>query len=39
MADLIQAVAQAFGWASLQTVTHYAVVSDETLDEIAAAMI
>ena len=34
-----QAVAQAFGWASLQTVTHYAVVSDETLDEIAAAMI
>lgn len=34
-----QAVAQAFGWASLQTVTHYAVVGDETLDEIAAAMI
>lgn len=34
-----QAVAQAFGWASLQTVTHYAVVGDETLDAIAAAMI
>lgn len=34
-----QAVAQAFGWASLQTVTHYAVVSDETLDEIAQAMV
>ena len=34
-----QAVAQFFGWSSLQTVTHYAVVSDETLDEIAAAMI
>lgn len=34
-----QAVAQAFGWASLQTVTHYAVVGDETLDEIAQSMI
>lgn len=34
-----QAVAQVFGWASLQTVTHYAVVGDDVLDEIAAAMI
>lgn len=34
-----QAVAQFFGWASLQTVTHYAVVGDEELDRIAAAMI
>lgn len=34
-----QAVAQAFGWSSLQTVTHYALVGDETLDEIAQAMI
>lgn len=34
-----QAVAQFFGWSSLQTVTHYAVVSDEELDRIAAAMI
>lgn len=34
-----QAVAQAFGWASIQTVSHYAVVGDETLDAIAQAMI
>lgn len=33
-----QAVAQVFGWASLQTVTHYALVGDEVLDEIADAM-
>lgn len=33
------AVAQAFGWASVQTATSYAVVGDETLDAIAAAMI
>lgn len=34
-----QAVAQVFGWSSLQTVTHYAIVGDEVLDEIADAMI
>lgn len=34
-----QAVAQVFGWSSLQTVTKYAVVGDEVLDEIAEAMI
>lgn len=34
-----QAVAQAFGWSSIQTVSHYAVVGDETLDAIAQAMI
>lgn len=34
-----QAVAQAFGWASLETVKHYAVVGDETLDAIAQAMV
>lgn len=34
-----QAVAQMFGWASLQTVTHYALVGDDVLDEIAAAMV
>lgn len=33
------AVAQAFGWASIQTATAYAVVGDETLDEISQAMI
>ena len=33
-----QAVAQFFGWSSLQTVTHYAVVGDEELDRIAAAI-
>lgn len=33
-----QAVAQVFGWSSLQTVTSYAIVGDEVLDEIAAAM-
>lgn len=34
-----QAVAQVFGWSSLQTVTKYAVVGDEVLDEIAEAMV
>lgn len=34
-----QAVAQFFGWSSLQTVTHYAVVGDEELDRIAAAIV
>lgn len=33
------AVAQAFGWSSVQTATAYAVVSDETLDQIAAAVV
>ena len=33
------AVAQAFGWASLQTASAYAVVGDETLDEIAQAVV
>lgn len=33
------AVAQAFGWASVQTATSYAVVGDETLDLIAAAVV
>lgn len=33
------AVAQAFGWSSIQTASHYAVVGDETLDQIAAAMV
>lgn len=33
------AVAQAFGWSSIQTATAYAVVGDETLDQIAAAMV
>lgn len=33
------AVAQAFGWSSIQTAASYAVVSDETLDAIAQAVI
>lgn len=32
------AVAQAFGWASIETARAYAVVGDETLDQIAAAI-
>lgn len=32
------AVAQAFGWSSIQTAQSYAVVGDETLDQIAAAI-
>ena len=34
-----QAVAQMFGWSSIQTATKYAVVGDETLDAIAQAMV
>lgn len=34
-----QAVAQVFGWSSLQTVTNYAIVGDEVLDEIAESMV
>ncbi len=33
------AVRQMFGWSSMETVTHYAVVGDEELDRIAAAMV
>ena len=33
------AVTQAFGWSSIQTAQAYAVVGDETLDEIAAAIV
>ena len=33
------AVRQMFGWSSMETVSHYAVVGDEELDRIAAAMI
>lgn len=33
-----EAVRQVFGWASMQTVTHYAVVGSEELDKIAEAM-
>lgn len=33
------AVRVAFGWRSMETVTHYAVVGDEELDRIAEAMI
>ncbi len=33
------AVAKAFGWASVQTAATYAAVSDETLDDIALAVI
>lgn len=35
----IYAVAQAFGWASIETASSYAAVSEETLDKIAAAMV
>lgn len=34
-----EAVRQVFGWSSMQTVTHYAVVGSEELDKIAEAMI
>ena len=34
-----EAVRQVFGWSSMQTVTHYAVVGSEELDKIAQAMI
>lgn len=33
------AVQQMFGWASMQTVTHYAAVGDDELDRIAAAIV
>lgn len=33
------AVAQVFGWSSIQTATHYAAVSDDELDKIAQAMV
>lgn len=35
----IHEVAAMFGWANIETVKHYAAVSDEALDRIAAAMI
>lgn len=34
-----QAVAQMFGWASLQTVKRYAVVADSALDDIASSIV
>ena len=34
-----QAVAQMFGWASLQTVKRYAVVADSALDDIANSIV
>lgn len=34
----IYAVAKFFGWASIETASHYALVGDEALDRIAAAM-
>lgn len=34
-----EAVRQVFGWSSMQTVTHYAVVGSEELDKIAEAMV
>lgn len=34
----VYGVAKAFGWSSVETASHYAVVSDETLDQIAAAL-
>ena len=33
-----EAIRQVFGWSSMQTVTHYAVVGSEELDKIAEAM-
>lgn len=35
----VYAVAKAFGWSSVETASHYAVVSDEALDRIAAAIV
>lgn len=35
----LHAVAAVFGWASIETAKHYAAVSDDILDEIAAAMV
>jgi len=34
-----EAIRQVFGWSSMQTVTHYAVVGSEELDKIAEAMV
>ena len=34
-----EAVRQVFGWSSMQTVTHYAMVGSEELDKIAEAMV
>ncbi|GAB3988940.1 tyrosine-type recombinase/integrase [Nocardioides marmoraquaticus] len=34
-----QAVAEAFGWANLQTAQHYRVVGSQVLDDIAAAVV
>ena len=35
----VYAVAQAFGWSSIETASSYAAVSDESLDRIAAAVV
>lgn len=35
----VHAVAGAFGWSSIETANHYAVVMDNTLDAIAAAVV
>ena len=35
----VHAVAAAFGWSSIETANHYAVVMDDTLDAIAAAVV
>ena len=35
----VYAVAKAFGWASIETASSYAAVSDESLDRIAAAVV
>lgn len=35
----VYAVSKAFGWSSVETASHYAVVSDEALDRIAAAIV
>lgn len=35
----LHAVAAMFGWANIETAKHYAAVSDDVLDQIAAAMI
>jgi integrase/recombinase XerC len=35
----LNVIASAFGWSSIETVKHYAAVSDDALDALAAAMI
>lgn len=35
----VYAVAKMFGWSSVETASHYALVGDEALDRIAAAMV